>query len=207
MLTPRYISRTLAAGAIARIDAYGQHILIVTISASTVALGLDDDPPQQLVAGQHIDVGDRKYRQIILQETGGIGCTVVMLVSTVYVDLQYTGGVLGGMAASLIAIDADLELLKPPSVGTIIPLGAVAQTGIGSTQLVTAAGVNRKCLVQADQDNTGSVYLAYTNAVTAALSFCRLLPGESWMDEWAGNIWACSTNGTEQVRGYVAATV
>ncbi len=207
MLTPRYFNRTIIAGARSTIQAYGRHILLVTISASTVELAIDDDPPQQVIPGQHIDVGDRRYTQIVLRNSGGVPTTIEVILSEVYVDMQYTGGILGAMAASLIAIDADLEFLKPASVPTATPLTVVAQTGVGTTQIITAGANNKRALVQADHDNAGSVYLGFTNAVTAATAFARLLPGESWGEEFAGDVWACSENGTEEVRGYVLATV
>ena len=51
MLTPFYIARTIAAGASVRISTYGRHILIASISASTIQLSLDDDSPSRSSRG------------------------------------------------------------------------------------------------------------------------------------------------------------
>lgn len=141
---------------------------------------------------------------------------IIALLTTIDADT-------GNMDTSLNAIEADTgnidtstaaievhagaieTLLEIPDTPTQINQANVAQTGVGSVQLVAAAAGNRRVLIQNDQDSAGALYLGFTNAVTAAACFARLSPGESWREECACNIWACSENGTEDARGYVIA--
>lgn len=194
MLTPRYHSRTIVAGGNAAITTYGKYITIVSISASTIELGIDDDNPQQLIAGLQIPTPE-SYRRILLRNTGGAASTVTLYTSDQQLNLVPDSV----MAAILTA----LQRLGPAAAKTGGQSGAIAATGNPGT-LILAANANRKSgFVQANIDNVGRVWLGTTNAVTQADSLTELLPGATsppLNDVLA--VYAVSENGTETVRYY-----
>jgi hypothetical protein len=249
-LTPKYVTRTMAAGARANIGVYGRYITVVGISASTVTISIQDDPEQELVNGFQIDCEQRRYDHFTLHNTGGVPSTVVLYLSeTLIVDLR-SNAFIAAIAASLAAIAVDmaaievlitagnvdlaaLEVLStaanvdlaalevlvtagnvdlaaievllgrltPSTASTILPQTVVAQTGVGVTQLFAAAATAKEVTLNADIANAGYIYIAWTNAVTAVASFGQIAPAGSWRKAWTGAVWACSTNGTETVRG------
>lgn len=201
MRTPRYESRTIAAGGFSRIGAYGKYITIVSISASTVLFGIDDEPPQQIVPGLQFAI-DRSYQRLTLMNTGGVPSTVVIYIGDVPItlasDSQFTA-----ILASLMAIQTKTALQGP--YGTVVEVGQtlVAQTGVGSTQIIAANALNCEVEIVCDMANGGYVYLGETNAVTLAASITEMQAGGSWNRKWNGDVWACSTNGTELVRASI----
>jgi hypothetical protein len=204
MLTPRYETRTIANGTATTIRAYGRHILIASISASTLTLSLDDDQPQRILAGLHIDCADRKYTRITLSNTGAVASTVVLVISEVLVDLQSNGGILAGMAASLVSIDQEISGSAAAAVAgqkadIVCPLAPAAGT------LIFAANANRTEIeISAPPKNgAGVVYLGVTAArCTVADNFKVLRAGESWWSEREkGAIYAASSTGAEVVNG------
>jgi len=201
MRTPRYESRTIAAGGFSRIGAYGRYITIVSISASTVAMGIDDEPPQQIVPGLQFPI-DQSYQRLTLWNTGGVPSTVVLYIGdvpmTLASDSQFTA-----ILAALTAIQTKTALQGP--YGTLVEVGQtlVAQTGVGSTQIVAANALNCEVEIVCDMGNAGYIYLGETNAVTAANSFTEIQAGGAWNRKWNGDIWACSTGGVESVRASI----
>jgi hypothetical protein len=200
MKTARYITRTIAAGGFSPIGVQGKHLAIVSVSASTIEMGIDDEAPQQIVQGLRIQVA-LGFQQVVLRNTGGAGSTVVLFVSDEPIDVL-TGSLLGTIAASLASIDADMEILKPGTAKTVFPQTVIGLAGAAT--VIFAANANRKSgFVQADAANAGRVWLGVSNAVTQVQSWFELLPGATSpaiADTVA--VWACSENGTETVRGY-----
>ena len=200
MRTPRYITRTLAAGAYDVVEAYGQYITIVSISASTIQLAIDDDAPQQIIAGLRFEIRG-SYTRLQLLNSGAVASTVIMYVADVPVDLT-SDSLFTAILASLTAIQADVDIVTPGATMTQTDHNPVAQTGVGTTQIL-AANANRKwALVTADLTNAGNVYLDPTNAVTAASNFFGMMAGGSWREQYTGAIHACSDNGTEIIHAY-----
>jgi len=110
-LTPKYIARTILAGARERIGAYGRYITVVAIAPSTISISIQDDNEQVLVNGMQIDCEDRRYDHFILHNTGGAPSTVILYLSeTLVVDLRQ-GALIGAIAASLASIDVDTDEL------------------------------------------------------------------------------------------------
>jgi hypothetical protein len=167
------------------IDDFGSDALAIAMAASLAAIDLDTDNLATIEAHQ---VNIEASLAAIDLDTDNLATIEAHQVN---------------IEASLAAIEAVTEI---PDTPTIFPLGVIAQTGVGVTQLVTAAATNKRVLVQADHDNAGSLYLGFDNTVTAVNSFARLLPGESWQETWAADVYACSQNGTENARAYVLAT-
>jgi len=199
--TPRYETRTIAAGGVARIGAYGRYITVASISASTILLGIDDDNPQQVIAGLRFEVKE-PYQRLTLWNTGAVASTVILYIADVPIDLT-SDSLFTAMLASLTAIQTKTELQGPYSDLVEVGQTVVAQTGVGSTQIVTANALNCEVEIVADLGNANHVYLGETNAVTQAASFTELRAGGTWNRKWAGDVWACSTNGTEQVRASI----
>jgi hypothetical protein len=215
MNTPQTIPITLAANARTIIPITGKYAHLHTLSVATCTIAFDEEAPQTAYAGIGYSAV-RPFKQVSLADTLGGGLTAVLIVSDLPIVDGRAGGFAAAMAASLAAIDldcdnlatidADTSKIVPASAGTVTAAVVVAQTGVGETQLITAAATNKRILIQNDIDSAGSIYLRFVTGVTAANCGVRLLPGETWVEEWAGNVFACSENGTETARGYVIRT-
>jgi hypothetical protein len=199
-LTPRYFTQTLGAGARREINAYGRYITIVQISASTVTLSIDDDPPQVLVNGLQIDCEDRRYGRLELTNTGGVAAIVTLYVSeTRIIDLR-DNAVVAAMAASLANIEQELN----GAAGmTILPRTNIGITGGAATQLFAANAARGIVQIQAYEGNGGYVYLGDTVGVTSVTAFGVLLPGDPWWEErYKGPVFAVGDDALEWVTGY-----
>jgi len=189
MKTPRYVTRTLAAGAYAPIGASGKYLMIASISASTIELAVDDETPQQILQGLAM-IMPTGYTRIVLRNAGAVASTVVLYIAENPLDLL--------TSAVLSAIQ---QLLTPATAKTGSQSGAIAQTGVGTTAILAANTARKGGFVQASIDNAGRVWLGTTNLVTAATSWFELLPGATSPDlRDTVAVWACSENGTETVR-------
>lgn len=197
MKTPRYFSRTLAAGAWASVGAAGKYITVISISAGTIEVGIDGETPEQVRAGIQIQES-RGFKLLRLTNAGGVAGTVVF-----YVSDEPLGMVDTSIAAALANIDSDTDQLLPSGSHVNVPLVLVAQDGVGDTQIVAAAATNRRIEINADFGNAGYVYLSHTNPANSANAFTALAAGGCWVEQTTEAIRACSTNGTEQVRGVI----
>jgi hypothetical protein len=203
MLTPRYHTVTIAAGQFAAINNYGRYITIVSISASTITIAVDDDTPQQIINGLQIDCEERKYKRITLANVGGVGSTVVLYLSlTRIIDTREQAG-LAGIAASLASIDADLDRLAGVAALTQLAEVNVAATGGVGTQLFAANANRRMVQVVPAETNLGYIYVGRTNAVSAANWLDVLAPGEVWFDQYyQGAVFAVGNDGNQFAGGY-----
>jgi hypothetical protein len=201
MLTPRYITKTINSGASETVRTYGRHILIVSISASTMTLSIDDDPPQQIAVREHIDCEDRKYNRITLANTGLVVSTITLFVSEVFVDLQSDDGqILAALAASAANIEQEVA---GSATATQKVATNVARTGVGNT-LIFAANVNRtEVEISAPESNGGYVYLGISGAHCAVADcFFVLYPGGVWWtDRYKGAIYACGSDANQFAQG------
>jgi hypothetical protein len=198
-LTPRCFPLALAAGGVAEINAYGRHILIASITASTIALSLDDDPPQQVLAGEHMDCEEYRYHRILITNTGGVATAVVILLSPMRVDIESTGGLLAAIAGSLVNIDQEIsggpatlqvpDLILPVTPGPGLPILPV--NPLATEREITAPPTN----------GAGLVYLGITAARSIAIDkFITLAAGDIWWSEREkGAVFGCSSTGAEIV--------
>lgn len=197
MKTPRYFSRTLAAGGFAQVSAQGHYLTIISISAGTIEIGLDGETPEQVRAGLQIE-SRRGFGLMRIRNSGLVAGTIVF-----YVSEEPMGMVDASIAAALASIDTDLDAVQPAGTHVLIPSTLIAQTGVGSTQLVAANGNNLEIEIVADMANANYIYLGTAATVTAANSFTELMAGGAWSGRVTTDIWACSTNGTELARGAI----
>jgi len=204
MKTPQYITRTLAAGAFASIAAPGNYLTVASISASTFAVGIDGETPAQVIAGGRTFV-KRGFTLLRVQNTGGVAGVLVLVVTEDEYNLAdaANAAVLAAIAASVAGVDLDTNQLLPSTSHVNIPVGIVAQDGVGDTLIVAAAAMNRDIEINADLGNAGCVYLSHLNPATIANAFTALMAGGSWSGRTTETIRACSDNGTEQVRGVI----
>lgn len=204
MLTPRYVSETIAAGVALPVDAYGRHILVVSISASTIQLSIGSDPFEQVVAGQHIDTENRAYSKVRIRNAGLVPSTVVLIFAETWVDMQSNGGILAGIAASLISIDQEISGSAAAAVaGQLADTPCVVTPGPG-TPLFAANPDRTEIEIHAPRTNgAGLIYLGITAARSIAVDkFEVLSAGESWFsNREKGAIFACSSTGAEIVNG------
>ncbi len=200
---PRQETITLAAGQTKPFPVHGKWLTILSMTVATVDVAFDGTEYAPMWAGVPYPATDGDYHIVRFRESTGAAATLVVLFSDQQAPDNRFSPLAAAMAASLAAIDADMERLKPADTLTIVDRTVVAQTGVGSTQIL-AANPNRKwCLVTMDLGNAGNVYLGKDNTVTAAAnSFFDSMAGGSWREHYTGAVWACSQNGTEAVRAY-----
>jgi hypothetical protein len=197
MKTPQYKTITLAAGAFAQIGAAGKFITIISISGSTWELAIDGESLEQVRPGLTIQVM-RGFTLLRIRNAGGVAGTMIF-----YVSDEPLGMVDAAIVAALSSIDADLDRLTPAGTLAIVNRTVVAQAGVGSTLILAANPARKWCLVTADLNNANYVFLGATAAVDEATgSFFDMMAGGSWREHYTGAVWACSTNGTEEVRAY-----
>lgn len=223
MRRPRQETISLAANETKPVPVRGRWLLILANTVASVDVAFDDNDFAPMDAGIPYPATEGAFELLRFRETTGAAATIRFVASESQMPDTRGGTLAAAMAASLASIDADTDnlatidgdtgniaadtaLMIPASTATPFGLAAVAQTGIGSTQVVAAAAANKWVSVQADVGNAGAVYVGFVAGVTAANAPIRLGPGDSWREEWAGDVYACSDAGTEQVRAYVIAT-
>jgi len=163
MLTPRYYARTIGAGAAATIQAYGRYISIVSISASTVFLSIDDDTPQQIISGTRLDCADRRYSRLSFFNTGGVPAVLILLLSEIEVADLRGDALLAAISASLAAIDIDTS-----AIDTKINTGNGHLVNIlASTAAMVIDLAALEVLVTAGNVDLAALEVLLTNAITA----------------------------------------
>lgn len=199
MITPRFFTRTMLAGASARLDISGRYITIASISSSTVAIAIEDESPEQIVNGITIDC-NRRIKQFRLVNTGGVASTVIGFVSDFPVDLTdnaWTALISGYLLNIEQEISGGATALQ--LADTVCPV-----TPGPGVQVFAANAAREQVEVSAPPKNgAGVVYLGITAARCNLVdNFKVLRAGESWWDEREkGAIFACSSTGAEVVNG------
>jgi hypothetical protein len=176
---PRYFNPTIAAGGIARISAHGNYVLVLTISASTIAMGIDDDLPQQVCPGLRIPL-EKPCERIQLINIGAVASVVELLVSDTPIDLATTAAILAALIGPTTATYYDeLDVDAAPAAAV----------------LVMAANTGRSCCaVQAKISNGGIIYIGYDNLVTTTHWNLNLEGGQGYTwDDYRGDIWAIAS--------------
>lgn len=204
MKTPQYITRTLAAGAFASVAAPGNYLTVASISASTFAVGLDGETPAQVIAGGRTFV-KRGFHLLRIQNTGGVAGTLVIVVTEDEYSLSDSANVavLAAIAASVAGIDSDTNRLLGVAAGTVLADTTVAATGGVGTLLFAASATRRLVQIQALTTNGGTVYLGFTNTVSAVNKIAELPAGASWYEEYyTGAVYAVGNDAAEVVCGY-----
>ena len=199
--TPKTITIVLAANAFKHVPIAGRYLTILSCNVASFDVAFDDDAYSTFFPGIGYPAAGQGFQFLRFRDALGAGCTIVATVSSAPLPIQDAR--YGAAAVVMVGMAANVARLAPGLIGTTTPLTVIAQTGVATTQIITAGVDNKRLLLQADHDNAGEVYLGFTNAVTVATCFARLLPGENWVENFAGSIWACSENGTEGMRGYV----
>jgi len=141
-----------------------------------------NDPAWRFVRGRKIET---PFRKIYVTTPAGQAGDLVLIYGTGSPELLKTDSGPGYVDATLIEIRDQLR-------GDLLPEG-YGQVGVGAAAvLVIAANADRKGFdSQADIGNTGTIYIGYTNAVTAANCVCALVAGVPfWRDDYRGPIWA-----------------
>lgn len=218
MRTPRYESRTIAPGGIARIGAYGKYLTVLTITASRILLGIDDEPPQEIMAGVHFPI-DQPYQQLVLVNAGDVASTVVLYIAETPVFLSHDS-IFIEMAASLAAIDADTDALAlmldellthlPILSEILVELRGNTSEALYDDEVTLAAATATMILlpdetrigtvVSAKKSNAASVFLGSDILLTDEHWMIELQPGErySWHD-YQGAVYAYSVDGGDKV--------
>lgn len=196
------------------VSARYMHVRSCTVASFLAAF--DDDPLQTFYAGATYPSREA-FSYVRFKDSSGSGCTIEVVFSdSLAADVSFDSSILSTVSSTLTALEAlvtlgnvDLAaletLLEVPDVPVAVPEATIPQTGVSQTQLVTAAAVNRKIEIQADYDNTGSVYIGFATGVTKTNCAICLVPGQSFPFDGNLNIWASSENGTELARGYYVA--
>jgi hypothetical protein len=203
MLTPRYVSVTVPAGQDLPVDGYGRHILVVSISASTIELSIGADPFEQIVATEQIDCEERRYSRVRVRNVGGVASTVVLIFSETKVSLQGDGGILTSINANLVSINQEISGSAAAAVAGQLA-DTVCPAAAPGVQLFAANPNRTEIEITADLVNGAEViYLGITDARCVAVDkFVPLAAGDSWSSvREKGAIFATSSAGTGIVNG------
>jgi hypothetical protein len=160
MLTPRYYAFTVNAGIYHDVNAYGRYISIITVSASTVALSIDDEAPQQIVSGTQIDCEDRHYSKLRFLNTGGVAANVILLLTDLKVSDMRGNALFAAMVASLAAIDVDTTNINAGVGVSNGHLNTISGNIADIETLITAGNVDLaalEVLATAGNVNTGAI--------------------------------------------------
>ena len=200
MKTPKTFPIVLTAGQTRIIPIVGRFVHIRSCTVASFEAAFDDDPLETFYPGATYP-SPEMFDQIRLKDSLGAGCTLELITAQVpFTDVAYDQSVLTTIATALSTLSTLQEI---PDTPTAVAEATIAQTGVGQNQLITAAATTRRIMVQADYANTGAVYVGFATGVTAANAPIHLQPGDSWPEDFAGNVWASSANGTEKARAYV----
>lgn len=204
MKTPRYYSRTIAAGAYTQIAGPGRYVTIASISASTIVLSIDGESENQIIAGQKLVQPD-SFNLLRFRNSGGVASTIVVIISDEDVNLveAANAAILAAIAASAASIDADTNRLLGVAAATVIADTVVAATGGAGTLLAAANPARRMIEIQALETNGGLVYIGKDATVSATNKMAVLPAGASWYDEYyTGAVYAVGNDAAESVCGY-----
>lgn len=133
------------------------------------------------------------FRRLYITTPAGQAGTMVIIYATEAPEflrvLDNRSTTVAGVGGVLDELRGDLT---PETNGVEVTVGAAAVLAI-------AANANRKaCWLHADINNTGTIYLGFTNAVTTAAGgaiwFACLSAGQGWgVDDYRGDIYAIAT--------------
>jgi len=204
MKTPRYFTQTLAAGAYWTIGAFGRFVNVLTVSASTIQVAIDDDPLQQVTPGMQLEVPE-SYQRIVFYNAGAVASTVVVYIADRPVTMT-SDSLVAAMVASLANIETDIDDYQAATTTpTVLNKTNVADGSVpaAATLLFAANGDRKPVEIVAAEDNGGYVYIGLTNAVTPTVAVAAvLLPGGAWWSQnWKGGVWACGSDALQNVYG------
>jgi hypothetical protein len=201
MKTPIYHNPTLAPGAYLEIYEYGQFLCLLSISgATTIMLGLDNEPPQVMYSRKSLDCGDVRYSKIVLYNPAALPVTLELTVGdtrTIDSGADTFAAILAVLSTIALRLGGAATMTQP----TIITLAA---TG-GAATLIFAANLNRqKISIQAALTNTGTVYLGNAAAhCSDADCFAMLAPGQPCPeDKYQGAVYGVGNDAAQQVVVY-----
>jgi hypothetical protein len=217
--TPKTETVVLTANQEKVVYLQGTHVNVLSCTAATFAAAFDEDAFQTFYPGMVYPDPDG-FSKIRVRDTSGAGSTIVLTAAhDVIFDARTNTAAIVAMAASMANIDADTDNLalilaalaglvvtSTPVVynaATRIPMTTVLQDGAGVTQLVVANAATKRVEITASPDNAGWIFLAYANDVTSTLCVSVLTPGGNWAKEFAGDVYACGSNGTEKACGAI----
>ncbi len=195
--TPATLTIPLTAGAQVPIPIPGRFVSILDITgAATIQIKFGRDVFRTFAPG--IGYPSRaEFDEIHVWNDSAGAISVTLVISDDPIDDNRLSATLfASMAASL---------LRLVPAGTLTPVAqmVVAVTGGGPATQVLAANANRKwAFVSMDLANVGNVYLGVDNTTTLINSFFDSMGGGTWREHYTGAVYACSDNGTEQVRAY-----
>jgi hypothetical protein len=194
-LTPRYFTRTLAAGTEEMVSIYGRFLALLIITpGATVQFAIGDEAFETLSRPLRIDVGNHRYSVIKLRNAGAAPATIGGYASDTPVD-----GVSDDVAVWMAAISQELSgAAADPVTGQLADTICAVTPGPGT--LLFAANADRTEIeIQADFANGAEViYLGITAARSSAVDKFRILAAGDlwWSDREKGPIYACSSAGT-----------
>jgi hypothetical protein len=210
------ITRTVTVPADAtgvRVDIPGKYVKLVSCTAASVLLGFDGSTPERVFANDSYAGPPDGFAGLRFIDDIGAGSIVVIQISTEPI----LGGMLIGLAplaASLASIDgksdhlalirADTTRVIPATQRLLVPRTVIPQVGAvpPSIEILPANAGRKWFMLQACLGNAGNIYLGFDNLVDADDSFFEGWAGSTCRETYTGAIWACSQNGTEEIKGY-----
>lgn len=197
MRTPQEHPIPIAAGAYYDLCGHNRMVTFSDLTAgATLSWAIDNDPKQRAREGFGYELPEHgTFNRIRLYNDGAASLTVVVVLSE--------GRVYDNRSQLSEALDSIDDRLAGEASGSELAKTNVAATGSTGTALF-AANADRKIVsVTASEDNSGFVYIGFTDAVTGVAHIKPLFPGGEWYDEeYQGAVFAVGSDGSQNVVGY-----
>jgi len=132
------------------------------------------------------------FKRLYVTTPAGQAGTITCIYGTEAPELLQ---VIDNRSAGIAGVGGLLDELR----GDITPENwGEAAVGVAAVLLIAANASRKACWIHADIDNTGNIYLGFTNGVTTAaggaLWFAVLAPGDGWgVDDYRGDIYGIAT--------------
>ncbi len=176
---------TLAAGGRKRVDEVASFFMLISNTGTLrIKIAIDDDPLSDIPTGYEYrePKEDLFYKHIDFMNPN---------VGSVTIEYIMSSGIVRS-SPTIIALDEILAELR--GVATAGTDDTEKTIGVAASAVLAVNSTRKAFNVQAKSDNTGIIYLGFTNAVTATKWFAELQAGQSCMlDDYRGPVFAIAT--------------
>lgn len=192
-------SLTLIAGARKRVDEVASFFMLVSNTGDdNIKISIDNDPLSQCPVGYEYTEKkeDEFFSHIDFQNPNVGAVTIEYIMSTGLVRSSPSITGFDEMLTELETHTTELEKITAElqGISTAGTDGAEKTVGVAQGSIL-AVNTSRKAFnLQAKSTNTGIIYLGFTNAVTSAIWFAELQPGQACMiDDYRGPVFGIAT--------------
>ncbi len=201
MKTPKTMTIVLTASQERTIPVPGMFMHIRSCSVASFEAAFGEDALQTFYPGATYPSAER-FEKVRVRDSLGGGCTLILVFSENPLrDVAYDEVILSNINTGIAGLQTELEAIHDEQQGISTAADYdVAAVGTDAVEVIAANASRRGCVVMARWDNTGIIYLGYTNAVgSGKYQSCHAASeGFSWND-YRGPIWAEASAAAQEV--------